>query len=192
VTRTRAPGRALGHQGPLSAVGAGPDVVEVRGVTVGEWRARETVLPTEQPDQAIALDDLEAGPTADQRNRWVRRLMRSASASRGGRLRGGGPTIRGERPPRRRRGATGGFACECGASFREGYAAREYPRPGGGIGRHDGLKIRCFHERAGSSPAPGTPDRRQPGLTTGAVASGAVPGVFSNHGPFLREAHRRR
>jgi len=29
-------------------------------------------------------------------------------------------------------------------------------------------------------------------LTTGAVASGAVPGVFSNHGPFLREAHRRR
>ena len=26
----------------------------------------------------------------------------------------------------------------------------------GGIGRHDGFKIRCFCERAGSSPASGT------------------------------------
>ena len=28
--------------------------------------------------------------------------------------------------------------------------------PGGGIGRHEGLKIPCLHRRAGSSPAPGT------------------------------------
>jgi hypothetical protein len=27
---------------------------------------------------------------------------------------------------------------------------------GGGIGRHAGLKILCFHERTGSSPVPGT------------------------------------
>ena len=30
------------------------------------------------------------------------------------------------------------------------------PRPGGGIGRRYGLKIRCSKERAGSSPALGT------------------------------------
>ena len=31
-----------------------------------------------------------------------------------------------------------------------------YGRPGGGIGRHAGLKIQWLRGRAGSSPAPGT------------------------------------
>ena len=35
-------------------------------------------------------------------------------------------------------------------------------RPGGGIGRHWGLKIPCSKERAGSSPALGTNDFRMP------------------------------
>jgi len=36
----------------------------------------------------------------------------------------------------------------------DGYLARKYISPGGGIGRHKGLKIPRQQWRAGSSPAP--------------------------------------
>ena len=37
-------------------------------------------------------------------------------------------------------------------------------RLGGGIGRHAGLKILCFHERTGSSPVPSTKPLRNEGF----------------------------
>ena len=67
-------------------------------------------------------------------------------------------------------------------------------RPGGGIGRHWGLKIPCSKERAGSSPASGTIYEQAQFHTEFMAAAGDGPGrqvaVFAARvleGSVLRE-----
>ena len=49
-------------------------------------------------------------------------------------------------------------------------AFTQHRGPGGGIGRHKGLKIPRLHGRAGSSPAPGTIDRQTQQIESVVVA----------------------